>query len=40
MAVMAVMGRFFMQLILCKEFGGVKIAESLAESAFSGFFQA
>ena len=39
MAVMAVMGRFCVQLILYKRFACAKIAENLAESAFSGLFK-
>ena len=39
MAVMAVMGRFCMQVILRKRYASAKIAESPAESAFSGLFK-
>lgn len=39
MAVMAVMGRFCMQSVLCKRSACAKIAENLAESAFSGLFK-
>lgn len=39
MAVMAVMGRFCMQSVLCKRSACAEIMESLAESAFSGLFK-
>jgi len=39
MAVMAVMGRFCMQSVLCKRSACAEIAENLAESAFSGLFK-
>lgn len=39
MAVMAVMGRFCMQSVLCKRSACTEIMESLAEPAFSGLFK-
>jgi len=39
MAVMAVMGRFCMQLVLCKKFGCGEITERLADSAFPELFR-
>lgn len=39
MAALAGMGHFCVQLILYKRFACAKIAENLAESAFSGLFK-